>query len=141
MLTQTQTTSFKVELMQAVHDFTSSTGDVFKLALYAGDATLNASTTVYTTAGEVTGTNYTAGGIALTNITPTSSGTTAFTSFDTATFTDVTLTARGALVYNSTKGNKSVCVLDFGSDITKTAADFIVTFPTASATDAVLRIS
>ena len=137
---QTLTTSFKVELPQALHNFTTGTGDVFKLALYTANANLGADTTAYTTANEVSGTNYTAGGIVLTNVTPTFSGTTAYWTFDNAVFTNVTLTTNGALVYNSTNGNRSVCVLNFGQNITKTAANLTVVFPPASATDAILRI-
>lgn len=138
---QTLTTSFKVELAQGLHNFTTGTGDVFKLALYTANADLGASTTAYTAAGESSGTNYTAGGIALTNITPAFQGTTAYWSFDTATFTNVTLTTNGALIYNSTNGNRSVAVLNFGVNITKSSQNLVVTFPAADATNAVLRIA
>jgi hypothetical protein len=138
---QTLTTSFKVELAQGLHNFTASTGDVFKLALYTANADLGASTTAYTAAGEASGTNYTAGGIVLTNITPTFQGTTAYWTFDTATFTNVTLTTNGALIYNSTNGNRSVAVLNFGVNISKTAQNLVITFPAADATNAVLRIA
>jgi hypothetical protein len=138
---QTLTTSFKVELAQGLHNFTASTGDVFKLALYTANADLGASTTAYTAAGEASGTNYTAGGIVLTNITPTFQGTTAYWTFDTATFTNVTLTTNGALIYNSTNGNRSVAVLNFGLNISKTAQNLVITFPAADATNAVLRIA
>ena len=138
---QTLTTSFKVELAQGLHNFTASTGDVFKLALYTANADLGASMTAYTAAGEASGTNYTAGGIVLTNITPTFQGTTAYWTFDTATFTNVTLTTNGALIYNSTNGNRSVAVLNFGVNISKTAQDLVITFPAADATNAVLRIA
>ena len=137
---QTLTTSFKVEVAQGLHNFTTGTGDVFKLALYTANADLGASTTAYTTAGEVSGTNYSAGGIVLTNITPSFQGTTSYWSFQNATFTNVTLTTNGALIYNSTNGNRSVAVLNFGVNITKTAQDLVITFPAASATDAILRI-
>ena len=137
---QTACTSYKAELAQGLHNFTTGTGNVFKIALYLSSATLNADTTVYTTAGEASGTNYTAGGIALTNITPTTSGTTAYWSFQTATFSNVTLSCAGALIYNFTNGNRAVCVLNFGSTITKTAQNLVITFPAASATDAILRI-
>jgi len=137
---QTLTTSFKVELAQGLHNFTASTGDVFKIALYTANADLGASTTAYTTVGEASGTNYTAGGITLTNITPTFSGTVAYWSFDDATFSNVTLTTNGALIYNSTHGNRSVCVLNFGQSITKTASNLVVYFPPVSSTDAILRI-
>ena len=139
---QTACTSYKAELAQALHNFTTGTGNVFKIALYLSTATLGADTTVYTSVGEVptSGTNYTGGGIALTNITPTTSGTTAYWSFQPATFTNVSLSCAGALVYNSTNGNRAVCVLNFGSTITKAAQNLVITFPAASATDAILRI-
>ena len=138
---QTLTTSFKVEVAQALHNFTTGTGNVFKLALYTANADLGASTTAYTTAGEVSGTNYSAGGIILTNITPSFQGTTSYWSFQNATFTNVTLTTNGALIYNSTNGNRSVAVLNFGVNITKTAQDLVITFPVNDATNAVLRIA
>ncbi len=138
---QTLTTSFKVEVAQALHNFTTGTGNVFKLALYTANADLGASTTAYTTAGEVSGTNYSAGGIVLTNITPSFQGTTSFWSFQNATFTNVTLTTNGALIYNSTNGNRSVAVLNFGVNITKTAQDLVITFPVNDATNAVLKIA
>lgn len=142
-IVQTMCTSFKAEVAQGLHNFTTGTGDVFKLALYVATATLGADTTVYTSSGEVSssGTNYTAGGIALTNITPVTSGTTAYWSFQDATFSSVTLTCAGALIYNSTNGDKAVCVLNFGSTITKNASNLIITFPPMGATDSVLRIS
>jgi len=138
---QTLTTSFKVELAQGLHNFTTGTGDVFKLALYTANADLGASTTAYTTAGEVSGTNYSAGGITLTNITPSFQGTTAYWSFEDATFTNVTLTTNGALIYNTTNGDRSVCVLNFGLNITKTAANLVITFPVDDATNAIMRIA
>jgi len=134
-------TSFKAEVAQALHNFTTGTGNVFKLALYTASANLGPETTVYTTSGESSGTNYSAGGIALTNITPTTSGTTGYWSFEDATFSNVTLTCAGALIYNSTNGNRAVCVLNFGGTITKTASNLVITFPPPGATDAVLRIS
>jgi len=140
-IVQTMCTSFKAEVAQALHNFTRTTGNVFKLALYVSTATLGADTTVYTTDNEASGTNYTAGGIALTNITPLSSGTTGYWSFDDATFSNVTLTCAGALIYNSTNGNRAVCVLNFGSVITKTGQNLTITFPPMGATDSVLRIS
>ena len=138
---QTMCTSFKAEVAQALHNFTAGTGDVFKLALYVATANLGADTTVYTSTGEASGTNYTAGGIVLTNITPTTSGTTGYWSFDDATFSNVTLTCAGALIYNSTNGDRAVCVLNFGQTITKTASNLVITFPAPGATDAVLRIT
>ena len=138
---QTLTTSFKVEVAQALHNFTTGTGNVFKLALYTANADLGASTTAYTTSGEASGTNYTPGGITLTNITPSFQGTTSYWSFQDATFTNVTLTTNGALIYNSTNGNRSVAVLNFGVNITKTAQNLVITFPVNDATNAVLRIA
>lgn len=135
-------TSFKVELLKAVHDFTPSTGDTFKLALYTSAATLDASTTSFTTTNEVSGTGYTSGGAALTVIEPTSSGTTAFLDFADLTFSSATITARGALIYNdSAAGDPAVAVLDFGADKTSTAGDFTIVFPTADASTAIVRIS
>jgi hypothetical protein len=139
-------TSFKQELLQAQHDFTASTGDTFKLALYTNSASFDASTTDYTATNEVSGTGYTAGGGTLTNVTPTTSGTTAFTDFADLTFSSATITARGALIYNTTTGSgtgttDSVVVLDFGADKTSTAGDFQIVFPTADATNAIIRIA
>lgn len=134
-------TSFKQELLEGLHDFNASGGNTFKLALYDNTATLDASTTVYTTSGEISGTGYTAGGAALTNIDPTTSGTTAIGDFDDLVFSTATITARGALIYNSTNGNRAVVVLDFGSDKTSTAGDFTIVFPTADASNAIIRIA
>ena len=135
-------TSFKVELLEGVHDFTNGTGDTFKIALYTSSATLDASTTAYTVTNEVSGTGYSAGGEALTNVSPTSSGTTAFIDFADVTWSASTITARGALIYNSTAaGNPAVAVLDFGADKTSTAGDFTVIFPTADASNAIVRIA
>lgn len=135
-------TSFKVELLEGVHDFTNATGDTFKIALYTSSATLDASTTAYTVTNEVSGTGYSAGGEALTNVSPTSSGTTAFIDFDDVTWSSATITARGALIYNSTAaGNPAVAVLDFGADKTSTAGDFTVIFPAADASNAIVRIA
>ena len=138
---QTMCTSFKAEVARALHDFTASTGNVFKIALYVATADLSASTTAYTSSGEVSGTNYSAGGIALTNITPSFQGTTSYWSFQDVTFTNVTLTTNGALIYNSTNGNRSVAVLNFGVNITKSSQNLVITFPAADATNAVLRIA
>jgi hypothetical protein len=136
-------TSFKVELMQAIHNFTASTGNTFKLALYTNSASFTAATTAYTTSNEVTASgSYSAGGGALTNVTPTSSSTTAFTDFADISFTTATITARGALIYNdSATGDPTVVVLDFGSDKTSTAGTFQVIFPTADASNAIIRIA
>lgn len=135
-------TSFKQELLQGVHNF-SSGGNTFKLALYTNSASFTAATTAYTATNEVgnSGT-YAAGGGALTNVTPTTSGTTAFTDFNDLTFTSATITARGALIYNDTAaGDPAVVVLDFGSDKTATAGDFTIVFPAAGASTAIIRIA
>jgi hypothetical protein len=136
-------TSFKQEILQGVHNFTASTGDTFKLALYTNSASFTAATTAYTASNEVGASgSYVAGGGALTNITPTTSGTTAFADFSDLTFTSATITARGALIYNDTAaGDPSVVVLDFGSDKTSTSGDFQIVFPTADASNAIIRIA
>ena len=140
-------TSFKQELLQADHDFTASTGHTFKLALYDNNASFTAATTDYTATNEVSNSgSYSAGGGTLTNVTPTTSGTTVFTDFADITFTSATITARGALIYNTTTGGGSgttdtVVVLDFGSDKTSTAGDFQISFPTADASNAIIRIA
>jgi hypothetical protein len=136
-------TSFKVELMQAVHNFTASTGDTFKLALYDNTPSFTASTTAYTASGEVGDSgSYSAGGGALTNVTPTSSGTTAFTDFADLSFTSATITAYGALIYNdSAAGDPTVCVLDFGGAKTSTNGTFTIIFPTPDSTSAIIRIA
>ena len=139
MIQQSMTTSFKVDLLAGVQDFDT---DVFKVALYTSAATLDATTTTYTTTNEVVGTNYVAGGNTLTvSVTPTSSGTTAFISFANTTWVAATITARGALIYNSSKSNKAVAVLDFGSDKTSTDGDFTVSWPTADSSNAIIRLA
>jgi len=137
---QTLCTSFKAEVARGMHNFTRTTGNVFKLALYTALANLGADTASYTTEGEASGTNYTAGGAVLTNITPVSANTTGYWSFDNITFSNVTLTCHGALIYNTT-GNHAVCVLNFGTSITKTASDLVITFPPMGSSDAILRIT
>jgi hypothetical protein len=141
-------TSFKKELLYGVHDFDLANGDTFKIALYTNSASFTAATTAYTTSNEVSGTGYSAGGGALTNVDPTASGTTALTDFQDETFSTATITARGALIYNTTPNttsisvtNPSVVVLDFGSDKTSTAGDFTIVFPTADASNAIIRIA
>jgi hypothetical protein len=136
-------TSFKVELMQAVHNFTTSTGNTFKLAMYDNSASFTAATTAYTASNEVTASGtYAAGGGTLTNVTPTSTGTTAFTDFNDLSFTSATITAFGALIYNDTAaGDPTVCVLDFGGAKTSTAGTFTIVFPTADASNAIIRIA
>jgi hypothetical protein len=136
-------TSFKQELMTATHDFTNGTGSAFKLALYDNSASFTAATTAYTATNEVSNSGtYSAGGGALTNATPSTSGTTALTDFTDLTFTSATITARGALIYNDTAvGNPSVIVLDFGSDKSSTSGDFQIVFPAADASNAIIRIA
>jgi len=135
-------TSFKVELLKGVHNF-STGGDSFKLALYTATATLNASTTAYSATNEVSNSgSYTAGGGTLTNVTPTATGTTAITDFADLSFTTATITARGALIYNDTEaGDPAVAVLDFGSNKTSTSGTFTIQFPTADASNAIIRIA
>lgn len=140
-ITQAMCTTFKQELMQALHDFDNPGGNTFKIALYTSSATLDASTTAYTATNETTGTGYTAGGNTLSAVSPTYSGTTAFTDFADTTWTSASITARGALIYNSTNSNRAVCVLDFGADKTSTAGDFTIIFPTADASNAIIRIA
>ena len=140
-ITQAMCTSFKTQLLTGTHDFTNGTGDTFKIALFTSAATLDATTTAYSTSNEASGTGYTAGGNTLTNVTPTSSGTTAFTDFADTTWSSASITARGALIYNSTEADAAVVVLDFGSDKTSTAGDFTIQFPTADASNAIIRIA
>lgn len=148
-ITQAMCTSFKKELMTATHNFATN-GNSFKLALYAigsggkssTTATLGAASTVYVTTGEVASSGtYVTGGLALTKVAPTSSGTTAFTDFGDRSFTTATITARGALIYNDTNGDKAVAVLDFGSNKTSTSGTFTVQFPAADASNAIIRIA
>lgn len=145
-LVQAVCTSFRVELMEAVHNLSVS-GDTIKIALFRAQAsiagTFGAGTTNYSDMGadEATGTGYSAGGISLTNVTPTSSGTTAIADFADATFSTVTMTASGALLYNSSKSNKAVMVLDFGADKIAAASNLVVAFPTADASSAIIRLT
>lgn len=140
-LTQAVCSSFKKELLEGVHNFSDVGGDVFKLALYTGGATLDASTTAYTTSGEITGVGYTAGGVALTNVGVSVSGTVAYLDFDDATWTSATLSAAGALIYNSSQGNKAVAVLNFGGTYSSTSGDFTVSFPAATSSTAVIILN
>jgi len=148
-ITQAMCTSFKTELMTATHNFATG-GNAFKLALYAiggggkagTTATLGAASTVYVTTGEIANSgSYTAAGGTLTKVAPTSTGTTAFTDFGDLSFTTATITARGALIFNSTNANKAVAVLDFGSNKTSTSGTFTIQFPAADATNAIIRIA
>ena len=146
-IVQTATTNFKVELPQGIHNFGPTSPDTYKIALYTSAASIGPATAVYTTSGEVVGTGYTAGGNTLAiSVTPTSgnnaSGTpTSYWSFSNTSWTNATFTARGALIYNSTEGNKSVAVLDFGSDKTVNNDTFQIIFPTPDANSAIVRIS
>ena len=156
-ITTAMCTSFKSELLQGIHNFhngsgggtttTTGPGNTFKIALYTSSATLAATTTAYATTNEVsaTGTNYTAGGNTLANVDPTTSGTTAYTDFDDTTWSSSTITARGALIYNSSttagSANRAVCALDFGADKTSTSGDFTIAFPTDDASNAIIRIA
>ena len=145
-INQAMCTSFKQELLEGKHNFRASGGHQMKLALYTSSATLGASTTDYSTTNEISGTNYTAGGANLTNVNPTTSGTTAFTDFNDLTFSTATITANGALIYNTQSDGGSnttdaVIVLAFGGDKTSTAGDFQIQFPTADATTAIIRIA
>ena len=149
-ITQAMCTSFKKELLEGVHNFKNSGGDTFKLALFAissggkssTTATLGATTTALVTTGEVASSGtYTTGGGTLTRVDPTTSGTTAFTDFTDVSFTTATITARGALIYNSSDCNKAVAVLDFGGNKTSTSGTFTVQFPTANGSNAIIRIA
>jgi len=154
-ITQAMTTSFKKEILQGIHNFTSGSGggtttttgsgNVFKIALYTSSASLSATTTAYSTSNEVSGTNYTAGGNTLTNVTPTTSSTTALTDFADTTWSSSTITARGALIYNSSTtagtADRAIVVLDFGADKTSTSGDFTIQFPAAGASTAIIRIA
>ena len=154
-ITQAMTTSFKQEILQGIHNFTNGsgggtttttgTGNVFKIALYTSSATLSAATTAYSTSNEVSGTNYIAGGNTLTNVTPTTSSTTALTDFADTTWSSSSMTARGALIYNSSTtagtADRAIVVLDFGADKTSTSGDFTIQFPAAGASTAIIRIA
>jgi len=139
-ITQAMCTSFKQELLTGTHNFTTGQ-DTIKLALYTSSASLDASTTAYSTSNEVSGTGYSAVGNTLTHVTPTTGGTTAFTDFDNTSFTSSSITARGALIYNSSQSDKAICVLDFGSDKTSSNGTFSIVFPNAAASTAIIRIA
>ena len=141
-ISQAMATSFKVQILGGDFDFSSGTGETFKIALFTSSATLDATTTAYATTNEVAGTGYTAGGNTLTiSANPASTGTTAFLDFADTTWSTATITARGALIYQSGGTNPAVAVLDFGSDKTSTAGDFTIGFPAADASNAILRIA
>ena len=137
-------TSFKVELLKGVHNFTATTGNTFKIALYDSDATLGAGTTAFSTSEEITntsGTAYTSGGATLTSVTPVASSTTAVCDFADVSYTSASFTANGALIYNSSDSNAAVCAIAFGSDKTATNGTFTIQFPTADATNAIIRLA
>jgi hypothetical protein len=134
-------TSFKQELLVGTHNFTASTGDAFKLALYTSSATLGAATTAFTTTGQASGTNYTSGGGTITSVTPTTSGAVALCDFADKTFGTATITARGCMIYNDTQSDKACAVIDFGGDKTSTAGDFTIVFPSPTATGAIIRLA
>jgi hypothetical protein len=140
-ITQAMCTSFKKELLEGTHNFKNSGGSTFKLALFTSSATLGAATTAYATTNEATGSGYSAGGANLTRVDPSSSGTTALTDFADLTFSTASVTANGALIYNSSASDKAVIVLAFGGDKTSTAGDFTIQFPAADASNAIIRIA
>jgi len=140
-ITQAMCTSFKKELLEGVHNFKNSGGSTFKLALFTSSASLDAATTAYSASNEVTGTGYSAGGLALTRVDPSTSGTTALTDFADLTFSTATITANGAVIYNDGASDAAVIVLAFGGDKTSTAGDFTIQFPTADASNAIIRIA
>ena len=145
-ITSALCTSFKKELLERKHDFNASSGHTFKIALFTSSANLDASTTAYSSTNEVSGTGYTPGRVTLTNIDPTSSGTTAFVDFADVTWSSATITAAGALIYNTTTDGGSsttnaVAVISFGGDKTSTNGDFVVQFPTADASNAIIRLA
>lgn len=127
--------------MTGLHNFTLSTGNAFKVALYTSAATIGATTTAYSATNEIAGTGYSAGGLALTNVTPTTSGTTALTDFADAQWTSASFTANGCLVYNTTNSNRAVFTIAFGGDVSVTSGTFTITWPTADASNAILRIA
>ena len=143
-ITSAVCTSFKVELLKGVHDFTATTGDTYKIALYDSDATLGAGTTAFSTSEEITNTSgsaYTSGGATLTSVTPVADSTTAVCDFADVSFSSASFTANGALIYNSSESNKAVAAIAFGSDKTATNGTFTIQFPTADATNAIIRLA
>ena len=137
-------TSFKQEILVGTHNFTATSGDTFKIALFTSDASLGAGTTAYSTSNEITnssGTAYTAGGATLTSVTPTTSGTTAICDFSDVSYTSASFTAKGALIYNDDQSDKAVAVIAFGGDKTVSSGTFTIQFPTADASNAIIRIA
>ena len=142
MISTSMCTSFKSELMSGLHDFDNPGGNTFKIALYTSSATLGAATTAYSATNEVaSGNGYTTGGETLVSVSPTTSGTTAYVDFADVTWSASTITANGALIYNSNSSNAAVVTLAFGSDKSSSNGDFKIIFPTANSTDAIIRIS
>lgn len=139
-VTQAMCTSFKRELLQGIHSFNAVGGHDFKIALYGGAATLGAATTAYTTSGEITGTGYSAGGKSLSRVDPAMANGTAYTDFADVSWAGASFTARGALIYNASDGNRAVAVLDFGADKTVSAGTFTIEFPVADSANAIIRI-
>ena len=143
-ITSAVCTSFKVELLKGVHDFTATTGNTFKIALYTSSATLGAGTTAFSSSNEITnssGTAYTSGGATLTSVTPTTDSTTAVCDFADVSFTSASFTANGALIYNSSESNAAVAAIAFGADKTVSSGTFTIQFPTAGATTAIIRLA
>ena len=141
-ITTAMCTTFKKEILEAVHNFKNSGGSTFNLALYTSSASLGAGTTAYTTSNETSGTGYTAKGAALTRVDPSNDGTTAITDFANLTFSSSSITANGALIFNeSASGDPAVCVLAFGGDKTSSSGDFTIQFPAADASNAIIRIA
>jgi len=134
-------TSFKQEILVGTHNLTASSGDTFKLALFTSSASLGAATTAYSTSNEVSGTGYSAGGATLTSVTPTTDGTTAVCDFADVSFTSASFTANGCLIYNSSQSDKAVAVIAFGGDKTVSSGTFTIQFPTADASNAIIRIA
>ena len=137
-------TSFKQEILVGTHNFTASSGNTFKIALYTSSASLGAATTAFSTDNEISNTSgsaYSSGGATLTSVTPTTSGTTAFCDFADVSYTSASFTANGALIYNSSASNAAVCAIAFGSDKTATNGTFTIQFPTADATNAIIRLA
>tara|TARA_R110002020_G_scaffold10180_3_gene39319 strand:+ start:508 stop:978 length:471 start_codon:yes stop_codon:yes gene_type:complete len=154
-ISQAMCTSFKQEILQGIHNFslggyggtttTTGTGNAFKIALFTSSASLGASTTAYSTSNEASGTGYSAGGAALTNVTPTTTSTTAFTDFADVTWSSSSITANGAVIYNSSTtagaANRAVLVLAFGEDKASSSGDFTIVFPTPDSSSAIIRIA
>ena len=139
--TQAFPTQAKVELLIGTHNFTASTGDTFKIALYTSSATYGAATTAYSATNEISGTGYTAGGATLTSITPTTSSTAGVCDFNDISWTSASFTANGAIIYNSSKSNKAVAILAFGADQTVSSGTFTIVFPTPDSSNAIIRIT